>query len=113
MGYQPRNNLVKNENGNLLADSQNILNMWKNYFSQLWNVLIKENMAILIDASKEVGLEINVEKTKYMLLSRQKNVGQNRDIKIENRSFENVSQFKYLGTTVTNHNLIQEEIEFW
>jgi hypothetical protein len=30
---------------------------------------------ILIDASKEVGLEINVDKTKYMLLSRQQNVG--------------------------------------
>jgi hypothetical protein len=37
--------------------------------------------------------------------------GQNRDIKIANRSFENVSQFKYLGTTVTNQNLIQEEIK--
>jgi hypothetical protein len=45
-----------------------------------------------------------------MLLSRHQNVGQNRDIKIANRSFENVSQFKYLGTTVTNQNLIQEEI---
>jgi hypothetical protein len=31
--YQPRNNLVKNENGDLLADSHNILNRWKNYFS--------------------------------------------------------------------------------
>jgi hypothetical protein len=48
-----------------------------------------------------------------MLLSRQQNVGQNRDMKIANISFENVSQFKYLGTTVTNQNLIQEEIEFW
>jgi hypothetical protein len=56
-------------------------------------------------------LEINVEKTKYMLLYRHPNVGQNRDIKIANRSFENVSQFKYLGTTVTNQNLIQEEIK--
>jgi hypothetical protein len=72
---------------------------------------IKKNMDILIDASKEVGLEINVEKTKYMLLSRHQNVGQNRDIKIANRSFGNVSQFKYLGTTVTNQNLIQEEIK--
>jgi hypothetical protein len=46
-----------------------------------------------------------------MLLSRHQNVGQNRDIKIANRSFENVSQFKYLGTTVTNQNLIREEIK--
>jgi hypothetical protein len=37
-GYQPRNNLVKDENGDLLADSHNILNRWKNYFSQLLNV---------------------------------------------------------------------------
>jgi hypothetical protein len=37
-GYQPRSNLVKDENGDLLADSQNILNMWKSYFSQLLNV---------------------------------------------------------------------------
>jgi hypothetical protein len=59
-------------------------------------------METIIDASNEVNLEINVEKTKYMLLSRHQNVGQNRDIKTANRSFENVSQFKYLGTTVTN-----------
>jgi hypothetical protein len=72
---------------------------------------IKKNTEILIDASKEAGLEINVDKTKYMLLSRHQNVGQNRDIKITNRPFENVSQFKYLGTTVTNQNLIPKEIK--
>jgi hypothetical protein len=38
----------------------------------------------------------------YMLVSRHQNAVQNRDIEIANRSFENVSQFKYLGTTVTN-----------
>jgi tRNA(Ile)-lysidine synthase TilS/MesJ len=37
-GFQPRSNLVKDENGDLLADAHNILNMWKNYFSQLLNV---------------------------------------------------------------------------
>jgi hypothetical protein len=72
---------------------------------------IKKNTETLIDASKEVGLQINADKTKYMLLSRQQNVGQNRDIKIANRLFENVSQFKYLGTTVTNQHLIREEIK--
>jgi hypothetical protein len=37
-GYQPRSNLEKDENGDLLADSRNILNRWKNYFSQLLNL---------------------------------------------------------------------------
>jgi hypothetical protein len=35
-----------------------------------------------------------------------------RDIKIASILFGNVSQFRYLGTTVTNQNLIQEEIKF-
>jgi hypothetical protein len=52
--------------------------------------IIRNNTETLIDASKEVGLEINVQKTKYMLLSRHENKGQNRDIKIANRSFENM-----------------------
>jgi hypothetical protein len=56
--------------------------------------IIKKNTESLIYAIKEIGLEVNVEKTKYMLLSRYQNVGQNRDVKIANRSFENVSQFK-------------------
>jgi hypothetical protein len=72
---------------------------------------INKNTETLIDASKEVGLEVHVEKTKYMLVSRDQNAGQNRDMKIGNRLFENVSQFKYLGTTVTNQNLIQEDIK--
>jgi hypothetical protein len=72
---------------------------------------INKNTETLLDASKEVGLEVNIEKTKYMLVSHDQNAGQNRDIKIGNRSFENVSQFKYLGTTVTDQNLIQEEIK--
>jgi hypothetical protein len=72
---------------------------------------INKNTQTLIDASKEVGLVVNVEKTKYMLVSRDQNAGHNQDIKIGNRSFENVSQFKYLGTTITNQDLIQEEIK--
>jgi hypothetical protein len=51
---------------------------------------IKKSTETLIDASKEVGLEINMERTKYMLLSCHQNVHQNRDIKIAGRSFENV-----------------------
>jgi hypothetical protein len=72
---------------------------------------IKKNTQTLIDASKEVGLEVNTEKTKYMLLSRHKNAGQNHDIKIGNRCLETVSLFRYLRTTITNQNLIQVEID--
>jgi hypothetical protein len=54
---------------------------------------------------------VNTEKTKYTLLSRHQIAGQNRDIKISNRCSENVAQFRYLGPTITNQNLIQEEIK--
>jgi hypothetical protein len=46
-----------------------------------------------------------------MLLSRHQNAGPNHDINIANRRFENVAKFRYLGTTITNQNLIQEEIK--
>jgi hypothetical protein len=71
---------------------------------------IKRNITV-IDTSKEVGLEASTEKTKYMLLSRHQNAGQNHDINIGNRSFENVAEFKYLGMPITNRNLVQEEIK--
>jgi hypothetical protein len=46
-----------------------------------------------------------------MLLSRHQNAGQSHDIKIANKCFENVAKFRYLGTTITNQNLISEEIK--
>jgi hypothetical protein len=65
---------------------------------------IKKITETLIEAIKEVGLEVSTEKTKYMLLSRRQNIGQNHYIKIADRCFENVAQFKYLVTTITNQN---------
>jgi hypothetical protein len=37
-GYQPRTNLVKDEEGDLLADPHKIVNRWMNYFCQLLNI---------------------------------------------------------------------------
>jgi hypothetical protein len=71
---------------------------------------IKKSTETLTDASREFGLEVNAEKSKYMLLSHYQNADRNHDIKIPNRSFEYVAQFRYLGMTVTIQNLIQEEI---
>jgi sorting nexin-29 len=71
---------------------------------------IKKKTEALSGASKEAGLEVNPEKTKYMLMSHSQNIGQKRSIKVENRSFEDVAKFKYLGTTLTDQNCMHEEI---
>jgi len=55
-----------------------------------------------------LGLEVNADKTKYMVMSRDKNAGQSHGMKTDNNSFERVEEFKYLGT---NQNSIQEEIK--
>jgi hypothetical protein len=73
--------------------------------------ITNKNTEALIDASKEVGLEVNPEKTKYMLMSRSQKIGQRRSIKIVNRSFEYVATFRYLGTTLTDQNCLREEIQ--
>jgi hypothetical protein len=65
----------------LLADADDVNRLGDNADT------IKKCTGTLTDASKEVGLEINVEKTKYMLLSHDRNARQNRHIKIANRSF--------------------------
>ena len=72
---------------------------------------IKENAEALIVASKEIGLEVNADKSKYMVMSRDQTAGQDHNMKTGNRSFEKVEEFKYLGTTLTNQNFIQEEIK--
>jgi hypothetical protein len=72
--------------------------------------IVGENTEILLEASKEVGLEVNPQKTKYMLISHKQKIGQKHGIKIVNRSSENVAKFKYLGTKLTDQNCMHEEI---
>jgi hypothetical protein len=75
------------------------------------NRYIKKNIEALLDASKEVGLEVNPEKTKYVLMSYSQKTGQKHSIKVANRSFEDVAKFKYLGTALTDDNCMHEEIK--
>jgi hypothetical protein len=72
---------------------------------------IKKNAEDLVIASKETGLEENAEKTKYIVMSRNQNAGHNHNIKMDNKSFERVEEFIYLGATLTNRNSIHEEIK--
>ncbi|KAJ4441956.1 hypothetical protein ANN_11820 [Periplaneta americana] len=60
---------------------------------------IRENTGILLEASKEIGLEVNSENTKYMIMSRDENIVRNGNIKIGNLSFEEVEKFKYMEAT--------------
>jgi sorting nexin-29 len=70
---------------------------------------IKKITEASLDASKEVGLEVNPEKAKYMLVSSYQNVSQKHGIKIANRSFEHVPKFRYLRKTLTDQNCMHEE----
>ena len=72
---------------------------------------IKENTGALVVASKQIRLEVNADKTKYMVMFRDQNAGQSHGIKTDNSSFARVDEFKHLGTTLTNQNSIQEEIK--
>jgi hypothetical protein len=72
---------------------------------------IKENTETLLEASRDTDLQVNAEKTKYVIISRHPNSGQNQNIRTANESFENVAKFKYLGTTLSNQNDIHDEIK--
>jgi len=72
---------------------------------------VEENAEALVVATKEIGLEVNVDKTKCMIMSRDQNAGRSHSMKTDNSSIERVEEFKYFGTTLTNKNSIREEIK--
>jgi hypothetical protein len=59
---------------------------------------VNKNTEALVVASKETGLEVNADKTKYIVVT-------------DNSSFERVEDVRYLATILTNKNSIQEEIK--
>jgi hypothetical protein len=87
--------LVYADDFNLLGDSMNI---------------IKEKTQSLLGASRDVGLEINAEKTKYMIMFHHLNSGQNQKMRRANELLKNMAKFKYLGMTLTNKNDIHDEL---
>ena len=72
---------------------------------------IEKQTEALVVGSKEIGLGVNADETKNTILSQDQNAGRSHNIKNDNSSFESIEEFKYLGTTLTNQNSIQEEIK--
>ena len=70
-----------------------------------------EKAEAFIVASKETGPEVNTDKTKYTVMSGDKNAGRSHNMKIDSSSLEILEDFKYLGTTLTHQNSLQEEIK--
>ena len=68
-------------------------------------------MCVLVAATREIGLEVSADKTKYMVISRDQNAARNHSVRINNGNFEWVEEFKYLETTLTHQNFIPEEMK--
>jgi hypothetical protein len=76
----------------------------------LMPLLVGENVEALLESSQKAGLERNPEETKYMLMLRYRMSGQKHSTEIANRCFEDVANFKYLETTLTDRNCMLEKI---
>jgi len=64
----------------------------------------------LLVGRKQIGLEVNADKTKYMVMSGEKNAGRSHNIKVDNSYIQREEEFKDLVETLKNQNFIQEEI---
>jgi len=69
---------------------------------------INKNREVLLVASKEIGVEVNAEKSKYMFTCDEQNLQPNHNIKIGKKSLESVEQLKHLGTNLINQNCMKK-----
>jgi hypothetical protein len=62
-------------------------------------------------AGKEIGLEVSADRIKYKVMFRDQKAGRSHSMKIDNSSYERMEEFKYLETSLTSQNYIQEKIK--
>ena len=72
---------------------------------------VEKNTEALAVACKGNGVEVNVDKTEHMSITRDQNAARSHSIKIDSSSFESMEEFRYLVTTLTYQNSIQEVIK--
>ncbi|PSN49532.1 hypothetical protein C0J52_04975 [Blattella germanica] len=73
--------------------------------------ILMDNMHILRSSTRKLGLEVNVNKTKYMVTRRNASCKANGQLMTNEGNFEEVAEFKYLGALITNRNEKQKEIK--
>jgi hypothetical protein len=61
---------------------------------------LKENAEALVATTREIGIEVSADKTKYMVVSRDQNAGRIHSVRTD-ITFKRVEEFKYLGTNLT------------
>jgi hypothetical protein len=101
----------RNYLGLLHSISLQIINKIYLILSGRKNTYCRGNTEALVVASKQIGLEVNADKTKCMVMSGDQNEGKRHSIQNDNIFFDSVEELKYLGTILTNQNSIQEEIK--
>jgi len=72
---------------------------------------LKENAEALVAGTRETGLEVSADKTKYMVMARDQNVGRNQSVSVDNSNFESEEEVTYLQTISTDQISIPEEIK--
>ena len=73
---------------------------------------IRQLIIELEENARKIGLKINQEKTKYMILGTAKITGDKRgEIKVSKYTFEKVENFKYLGVIINENNKKEFEIQ--
>ena len=94
------------------ADDVNMFGGYVHTLQKNTKALLVSSMEIGLEVNPDkTGLEVNADKTKYNVMSRDQNARQSHNIKIDNSFFVRVEEFKYLGTTLTYRNSMQEEVK--
>ena len=73
--------------------------------------ILRANMHTLLSNTKKLGLKVNINKTKYMVTDRYSLYNGNGQLMKNEGNFEEVGEFKYLGTIITNRNEMHKEIK--
>ena len=63
---------------------------------------LERDADVLLNACKNIGLAVNIGKTKYMEIERHEGIIANAHIKIGSNSYKKVETFKYLGSLLTS-----------